>query len=259
MRENGRGPGLAFSTVLIALSLTGCARNVGDLGRAPTGIVESKLLPAVERYTSVNDTNGLSHLPLTDEEVRMNNALWRFFASPHAREWSYTGQARLNRVELASGRAFNDQLNRYYVYLQRYGFRSSAVRYRAMADHIDADLAEIPAAFDSICAVQELDARRKRAVASFPELGPDERRQVDLRMAENRRTIAAFALALEFRYQSYSYALKRFLVEAPDEGAREVDSRLSDLAAKNTLANAGTYCSPAPGVVTVQLDAANSR
>ena len=56
-----------------------------------------------------------------------------------------------------------------------------------------------------------------------------------------RIAIANFALALDYRYQSYSYALKRLLVETPDEAARKVDAGLEPLGARVDAARSGDY------------------
>jgi hypothetical protein len=47
------------------------------------------------------------------------------------------------------------------------------------------------------------------------------------RRDENRVFINWFVRALRYRYESYSLALERLLVETPHEGARDIDSRLS--------------------------------
>lgn len=241
------------ATLALASVVAGCARPAGDLGRARTGVVEHRLEPEVARFIDgLASGQERSRLPHTDEEKRMNDALWRFFTSPHAREWSYTGQAKLNNVELVTGKAF-DYTDRYYVHLLRYDFRSSAVRYRTMHGHIQSDLATLPAAFDALCAVQKLDVQRQTATYSFPELGEDRLDQVHKRITENERTAMFFSLALDFRYEAYSYALKRLLVEAPDAGARSVDTALSDLAVWQERAARRSFCGTPTGQVAVNL------
>lgn len=63
------------------------------------------------------------------------------------------------------------------------------------------------------------------------------------RKGENDVYIAWFVRAARYRYESYSIALKRLLVETPHEEAREIDALLSTLAINVERAERGAFCS----------------
>ena len=199
----------------------------------------------------------MSKLPLADAERHMYDVLWRFFSAPYARKWTVFGTSRISPIDLETGK-WTEKTDRYYAWLKRSSFQSSRARYNALSADISADTLTVGKAFNAVCAVQKLDEQRRTAAGSFPELGEDEQVEVDLRLKENRTAIGNFALALNYRYQSYSYALKRLLVETPDEAARAVDAGLSDLGTSVDAARLGDYCGTS-GNGAVLLSYANFR
>lgn len=232
----------AFCVALVAIALGGCARS-GDLGRNRTDFISSNVLMPIDRYLLAGGTTELSNLPQTDEERRMTDIIWRFFTAPHARDWFLLGTPRVNPADLASGKAF-EKTDRYYAHLRGTNFQSSRARYASVASAISADVGTLGSAFAAICAVRKLDSQRQTAAGAFPELGEEEHRQLQMRLDENAHAIASFALALEYRHQSYTYALKRLLVESPDEAALQVDAGLSELATRVDEARNADYCGP---------------
>lgn len=195
----------------------------------------------IDRHLMAGGRAELSKLPQTDEEKRMTDIVWRFFTAPHTRDWFLLGTPRVTPVDLASGKAF-EKTDRYFTYLRGVDFQSSRARYAAVAEAIAADTGTLGPAFEAICAVEKLDRQRRTAAAALPELDEEENRQVEMRLSENEHAIAYFALALDYRYQSYTYALKRLLVETPDEAAKKVDAGLSTLATRVDEARSGAYC-----------------
>jgi hypothetical protein len=240
----------AIVLVVAAVGLAACTTR-GDLGRARTDYISKNVIAPVDRHLLTGGKQEHSRLPQTDEERHMYDVLCRFFASPTTYDGPPFGLTKVRVLDLKSGAAFA-KTDRYYAYLKRTRFDSSRAPYRAVTGHISADLGTIDAAFAAICAVEVLDKRRATAAGAIPELSEEERRQLDLRLDENDHVIGFFALALDYRYQSYSYALKRLLVETPNEAARDVDAKLSALAVKLDAAKQDTYCGPASaGAVTL--------
>ena len=231
-----------FAVLGVAIiGLSACSQRAGDLGRQNQDYYAKYVFGSVDRHLLAGGRAELSSLPLSDAENRMYDALWRFFSAPHAYEWSPFGKSRVNPLDLKTGKAF-ENTGKYYSYLRYRGYESSHVRFTAMSSHIGSDILAAPAAFRAVCAVQKLDRQRKTAAGAFPELGDDEREQLEMRLYENASTIRLFARALDYRYQSYTYALKRFLVETPDEAARDVDAKLSDLLVFVETAARDDYC-----------------
>ncbi|MBU1176335.1 MAG: hypothetical protein KKH72_13095 [Alphaproteobacteria bacterium] len=218
-----------------------CSQRAGDLGRQNRDYVARYVFDDVDRHLMAGGRAELSRLPLTDVEQAMYDRLWRFFSAPHAYEWSPFGKSRVNPVDLKSGKAF-EATDKYYKYLRHAGFKSTRGRYTAMTSHIEADLAMLPDAFAAVCAVERLDDQRRTAARGLPELDAETAGQLDMRLIENANVALILAAALDYRYQSYSYALKRLLIETPDEAARDVDAGLSRLAVGVEAAGRGAYC-----------------
>ena len=228
------------------IGLAACSQRAGDLGRQNRDYYAKYVFDSVDRHLLAGGRAELSSLPLSDTENRMYDVLWRFFSAPHAYEWSPFGKSRVNPVDLKTGKAF-ENTGKYYSYLRYRGYESSHVRFTAMSSHIGSDILAAPAAFRAVCAVQKLDRQRQTAADAFPELGEDEQEQLDMRLYENALAIRLFAKALDYRYESYTYALKRFLVETPDEAARDVDARLSELLVLVETAERDDYCGRTSG------------
>lgn len=227
--------------VAVIVGLAACSQRAGDLGRQPNDYLTRNVYDPIDRRLMTGGRIEMSKLPLADEERQMYDVLWRFFSAPYARKWTVFGTSRVSPVDLETGE-WTEKTDRYYVWLKRSSFQSSRARYNALGADISADTLTVGKAFDAVCAVQRLDAQRQTASGSFPELGEDELAEVDLRLKENRTAIGNFALALNYRYQSYTYALKRLLVETPDEAARVVDAGLSNLGTRVDAARFGDYC-----------------
>lgn len=206
----------AVAGTLVVLLVAGCS-TVGDLGR-PKPV--SAFLP-VRSSTSFNET---------DDERALRDRVYRFPRPPHA--GGFFGTRR------------NDATG-YYVRLKGTDYRSSHTRFRAMADDVQSDLDTIPATFEAICAVREIDRRRDVALEGLGGLDQETIDGVEQRRSANETTIAEFTAALGFRFDSYDYALDRLLVEAPHEEAREADARLNELALYVQQAEGDSFCGSA--------------
>ena len=163
----------------------------------------------------------------TDEEREMHDRVWRFLRPQH-------GGGRL-----AGGKS---DVGDYYRGLQRTDFRSSRTRFAALGGDIQSDIDMIPAAFETICEVREIDRRRAVALDGLGGLDPATAEGVAKRRAVNEAEIASFTSALGFRFDSYAYALDHLLVEAPHEEARDADGRLNELALLVEEAENNAFC-----------------
>lgn len=230
--------GGAAALLLCCAALAGCARPIGDLGRAQQGVLHDEIMPAIGKAGAGHKGIPVSSFNLTDQEVEMHDRVWRFLISPHAADWFMDTAVELRRTRLASTAKPFDT-DRYYSWLQQRRYSSSRVRYATVADHVQADLDTAPGVFEAICRVIEID--RQRGMASR-ELGGLSAADVHAREDENRVHIAWFTSALRYRYDSYGYALDHLLVETPHEEATEVDARLSELIGYVQRAEAGDFC-----------------
>jgi hypothetical protein len=245
-----RRPIGGVAAAALVLLLAGCARPVGDLGRAAPDVVHDEMMPAAGAAWARAAGEPVSDFNRTDEEAEMANRIWRFETSGHTHDWFFDTIAEWRRTRLlptGSGPRFTP--DRYYAYLHGTAYQSAPVRYATMTEDIEADLATIPDTFAAVCKVEIIDHRRRLAAASLPA-GHAMRPDLAARLANNDGQIAEFAAALRYRYESYSYALDHLLVETPYPAARVVDADLRRLAVEVAIAASGDYCGtgPAPAI-----------
>ncbi len=226
--------------MLCSAGLAACSAR-GDLGRAKTGYIAQNVVDPIDRAAIYGNLTQKSKLPQTDEERRLSDQLWHFFAAPTIDSGPLLGPSKVRISELKSGKAF-EKTDRYYHYLISAKFSSANTRYAKISNDISDDLAMIDKIFPTVCAVRILDDRRRTAADSFSDLGADERQQLDLRLKENQNAVTVFELALAYRYQSYTYTLERLLIQTPNEAARDVDAKLSALAEKLEMTKQDGYC-----------------
>lgn len=203
-------------------------------------------MPAIGSTRAQLAEEPVSHFNIADEEREMRDRVWRFLVAPHAHDWFYDTVVELQRTRIAGAVDHRFEPARYYRWLRQTGFSSSTTRYRAVADHIVADLATVPETFRAICAVLELDRQRQAASAG---LGGRHAQDVRARHLENQSHISWFVRALRYRYEAYSLALDNLLVETPDRGAIAVDGKLGRLAVEVERAERGDFCSGSAGLV----------
>lgn len=228
--------------IVLAASLAACGSPVGDLGRSrPPGPLAG-LKPNLDRLVTGATGHPASELPRSDEERLRDARLWHFYRLPHADGSLLGTKDDLDRAALLDGSAFDNDVPRYYQAVSGRQYRSSHTRYRALQSDVDMDIAAVPPAFSALCAVEKLDKKRSLAAGQFTELGAKMTDDLTLRVAENQRHAEVFARALEFRYESYTYALKRLLLDAPYQEAREIDASLSQMATSVDAARVGKFC-----------------
>ena len=203
-------------------------------------------MPAIGSTRAQLAEEPVSHFNVADEEREMRDRVWRFLIAPHAHDWFYDTVVELQRTRIAGAVDHKFEPARYYRWLRQTDFSSSTTRYRAVSDHITADLATMPETFRAICAVVELDRQRQIASAG---LGGRHAHDVRARHLENQSHIAWFVRAARYRYEAYDLALDNLLVETPDRGAVVVDGKLSSLAIEVARAERGDFCSSPRGVV----------
>jgi hypothetical protein len=224
-----------FAAVLVLLSISACARPIGDFGRAeptPTIIAQTHEIGSPT-----------SRFNWTDEEQEMRDRIWRYLVSPHGYDWLGDSATELARLGYAHAHFRPSARQGYYRWLSGSSFASSRVRYARLSDDVEADLGTLPAAFASVCAVQQVDHRRAVAANGLPQSDPGIRAAAEARQAENRATIRWFSDTLEARYDAYSYALDNLLIETPHDLAIAADAKLSELQSAVEAADSGEFCS----------------
>jgi hypothetical protein len=226
----------------VLLLLGGCARPVGDFGRAEPGILNDTILPAAGSLRARAAQEPVSSFNRTDAEIEMADRLWRFETSGRVRDWAFDQAAERQRTRLSPppGPAF--AVDRYYNWLHRTPYASAEVRYTTIRADVGADLATLPDTFDAICRVRKGDHQRQLAAENLPALGAATHADVAARRAENDMAIDGFLRGLRYRFDSYNYALDHLLVETPYPDARAVDAGLASLGRAVQRAERGDFC-----------------
>jgi hypothetical protein len=230
-------------TALLAGLVVACAaRPVGDFGRAQPGVLHDNVLPTVGTFMA-KQREPVSNFNQTDQEREMHDRTWRFLVAAQAKDWMFDTQAEMQRTRISRPKDFIFNTDRYYAWLKKEYYQSSRVRYATLGRHILADLDTLPTTFASICAVVEVDRNRAVALANLTGVDPNAANDVAARKFENDRHIEWFVRAVNYRYDSYSYALDNLLVETPHEQAVAVDASLRKLETWANRASRHDFCS----------------
>jgi hypothetical protein len=91
----------------------------------------------------------------------------------------------------------------------------------------------------------EVERQRGGAGATLAGRGPVEAAESRARKAENDQSIAWFVAMLNYRFESYDYALDHLLVETPAPQSVTVDYELTRLSHYVARANAHDFCAGA--------------
>jgi hypothetical protein len=232
----------AMMVVLGALSAC-TARPVGDFGRAAPSFTHDVAMPRVGAVLAQHRGDPVSDFNQTDQETEMHDRVWRFLVAAHARDWRFDGAVELQRTRITPPTDTRYTIERYYNWLKGTPYQSSRTRYASVGSHIAADLDTIPSTFAAICAVIEVDRQRAEALAGLGQgLAPRMAESVAARKYENNAFIAWFVRALDYRYNSYDFALDNLLVETPHEQSLAVDEELRRMIALVGRAQRHDFC-----------------
>lgn len=232
---------LAFAALLAGCSVS---RPVGDFGRAVPGLTHDVALPAAGSLVAGIRGEPVSNFNRTDQENEMHDRVWRFLVAAHARDWLFDSSVQLQRTRLLPPRMDENYAStRYYDWLKRTQYQSSRTRYSTVGRHVTADLDTLPGTFAAICNVIEVDRQRAAAYATLganlpATTGPN----MAARKGENDAFIAWFVRALNYRHDSYDYALDSLLVETPHEQSLAVDEALRRMEVFVGRANQHDFC-----------------
>jgi len=215
------------------------AQQLGDFGRLEPGVVNDELLPLIDPNRKGTNGRQLGGMNVTDEEIEMRDRIWRFLAAPYVKDWAWAYTAEIRPAEAGGS---NQHLGKYYRWLSEQRYASSHIRYNTISQHVQQDIGTLPATFEAICTVMEIDRQRGVAVAEIDGRDLKLRAKVDQRDRDNGAFIGRFVLALNFRHNSYGYALDQLLVETPASEAVEVDAVLWSLGIWARRANAHDFC-----------------
>ncbi len=222
---------LALMIAILGFGIAGCSAT-GDFGRV-------RQAPASVFDRTPHGLDGEEFvLSRSDDEIQMDKSIQRFSSEIDAQSWV----RQIRHMARAAGGAPTSEKD-YYNWLRLQSFASSKGAYRAIINEVDLDILSLPLAYAAICKVQNLDRARTIAVEEFSQTEPDTKEAVRVRRMENSTKINNFSAVVDFRYESYVYALEHLVVEVPDELARTLDTKISELAVLAQVSAAGQFCS----------------
>ena len=232
----------AFAAIALIAGLAGCARPVGDFGRAAPDPLHDTVMPLVGDARATVGKEPVSAFNLADQEQDMRDRIWRYLVAPHAYDWFQANIAELQRTRILPISSKPMRTDRYYAWLHGERFASSRTRYSRIGDDATTDIEMMAPTFASICAVLDLDRQRGVAANGLPNLEDKMRADAAARQAENEAQIGWFVRSVRNRYDSYNDALDHLLVETPHDEAVRVNGLLSDLAVYVEAAERGDFC-----------------
>ena len=231
---------------LVALTglLAACvARPVGDFGRARPSVLHDSIMPFAGDRMAELRAEPVSRFNQTDQEVLMHDRVWRFLIAPHAKDWLFDSSVELQRTRIVPPKDERYRTDRYYGWLKSTPYQSSRTRYSTVGAHITSDIDTLPTTFAAICAVIEVDRQRAMALAGLRnDLPAQAGSDVAARKYENDAFIAWFVRALNYRFESYGFALDSLVVETPHEQSLAVDDALQRMSAFVSRANRHDFC-----------------
>ena len=164
----GRLPAFGAIPIIVLLTVTACARPIGDLGRAEPNALHDEVMPAIG-----NRLSGGSAFNLADQEIEMRDRVWRYLVAPHAYDWFGDVAVEFQRTRITPISSKPFKTRRYSDWLHGERFASSRVRYTRIEEDAIADLGMMPSAFASVCAVVELDRQRGIASNQLADIGDE--------------------------------------------------------------------------------------
>ena len=234
----------ALTLVALTGLLMACvARPTGDFGRAEPGVLHDTVMPIVGNGIAAQRREPVSGFNQTDQEKLMHDRVWRFLIAPHAKDWVFDTSVELQRTRIVPPKDERYRTDRYYAWLKGTPYQSSRTRYATVGAHVTSDIDTLPATFAAICAVIEVDRQRAMALAGLRNTLPAKASSdVAARKYENDAFIAWFVRALNYRHESYRFALESLVVETPHEQSLAVDAALQRMASFVYRANRRDFC-----------------
>ncbi|MEM1365490.1 MAG: hypothetical protein AAGH82_07035 [Pseudomonadota bacterium] len=237
-RANSRGsaPWRLTLVVLIAIvSITGCARPNGDLGRADQRfyLTHDWLAPLAGTLTqSALRTQLVSRLNYTERDARLRSASWALIMPAHHDDWLNQARVELARTRFLDPLGLKQNPKAYHRALRAQKYASSTARWNRMIDDLESDLALVDPFYEAASKTIAHDRIRIEASGNLVDTPKWNSRNIGGRIRENDVIISWTLNSLDLRYLGYHHAYQRLMAEEPPEDAatgRRVLSAISRL------------------------------
>lgn len=178
-----------------------------------------------------------SHFRMTDDEEQLRDRAWRFIMPGHERSVFQGYVSNLAHSRILPAQFQSSAVSDYFVALTSGSYASQASRYSRLAEDVNADRLLIGPFRANAMRVVSSDRVRMRAAEGSPHVAPSQIDPAQARVVENEGLILWVCERVNFRLESYRYALANLVVEMPSREAIRAERAIMALEAE-----AGPLC-----------------
>lgn len=212
--------GRRLAALLVGLCAGACM-GTGDLGRPRQDYWSQVVAPQAGFWSATARGEAASHFRLTDDEEQLRDRAWRFIMPAHERSVFQRQVSDLAHHRILPVEAQSSAVSDYFVALTSGSYASQASRYSRLAEDVNADRLLIGPFRANAMRVVAADRVRMRAAEGSPYVPPAQIDPAQARVVENEGLILWVCERINFRLESYRYALANLVVEMPSrEGIR---------------------------------------
>ena len=210
-------------TLCVALAIVAPAVcEAGDFGRPKPSLLDGLIPPQFWK----GPVTGYSSYPLTDLELELRDRSYVLIRPNEPRgKWNIY-IAGFQIAGLLPPRFTYEDHTEYARMLLWTPARSEVSSYNRLIDDMGEDGRLAGPVTAVACAVEDLDLKREQSLAYVNELAEGETANALGRIRENRMVTAWVARALQWRLDSYRYALERLVIAVPSIRAVEAERAL---------------------------------
>lgn len=214
----------------LMLALSAC--TAGDFGRPRSNVWNDTILPQAGFWAASARGEAASAFRMTDDEEQMRDRAWRFVMPAHERNYFEREISALVQARVLPVSAQSQAISDYFAGLTRGSFASQASRYARLAEDANADRLLIGPFRANAGRVVAADRVRLRAVDGSPLVPPASRDPAFARVVENEGLILWVCERVNFRLESYRYALANLVVQTPSREAIRAERAIMALEAE---------------------------
>ncbi len=226
-----------FLAVLVIGVFAGACMRTGDLGRPRQDFWSQVVAPQKGFWSATARGEAASYFRLTDDEEQLRDRAWRFIMPAHERSTFQRQVSDLAHHRILPVQAQSSAVSDYFVALTSGSYNSQASRYSRLAEDVNADRLLIGPFRANAMRVVSADRVRMRTAEGSPHVAPTQIDPAYARVVENEGLILWVCERVNFRLESYRYALANLVVEMPSREAIRAERAIMALEAE-----AGPLC-----------------
>jgi hypothetical protein len=209
----------------------------GDLGRPRPNLWSDTIAPQIGFWSATARGEQASWFRMTDDEDQLRDRAWRFVMPAHERSFFERQVSDLAHSRILPVLAQSSQVSDYFRALTGGSYASQASRYARLAEDANADRLLLSPFRGNAMRVVAADRVRMRAVEGSPLVPPEKVDPAFARVVENEGLVLWVCERVNFRIESYRYALANLVVEMPSREAIRAERAIMALEAE-----AGPLC-----------------